>query len=118
MQMMANKKDNRRDEDIRYLIQELQDLKERELVRQVEMEELKEKVECLEVDNRDLYDINGRLEKKVKTIEQLRRSKRISAKTASASASASASAATATAKAVGKKAKAVFGGLGGSRKKK
>ena len=102
---MAKETDNRRDEDIQYLIKEMQELKERDSMRQVEMEELKEKVEDLEDDNQDLYDANAILEKKVKTLE-LRRSKRISAK--------------AVGKTVGKGAKAVFGlGLGlGSNKKK
>ena len=73
---MAKETDNRRDEDIRYLLKEMQELKERDSMRQVQIEVLKENVEDLETDNRDLYDANDRLEKKVKTLE-LRRSKRI-----------------------------------------
>ena len=73
---MAKESDNRRDQDIRYLLQAVQELKERDEQRQLEVEELKENVDNLIEDNEELRDDNDRLAKKVAKCEP-RRSKRL-----------------------------------------
>ena len=73
---MAKESDNRRDQDIRYLLQAVQELKERDEQRQLEVEELKENVDNLTMDNEELRDDNDRLAKKVAKCGP-RRSKRL-----------------------------------------
>ena len=73
---MAKESDNRRDQDIRYLLQAVQELKERDEQRQLEVEELKENVDSLIFDNDELREDNDRLAKKVAKCGP-RRSKRL-----------------------------------------
>ena len=76
LQSMAKESDNRRDQDIRYLLQAVQELKERDEQRQLEVEELKENVDNLILDNDELREDNDRLAKKVAKCGP-RRSKRL-----------------------------------------
>jgi len=76
LQSMAKESDNRRDQDIRYLLQAVQELKERDEQRQLEVEELKENVDNLILDNDGLREDNDRLAKKVAKCGP-RRSKRL-----------------------------------------
>lgn len=73
---MAKESDNRRDQDIRYLLRAVQELKERDEQRQLEVEELKENIDNLIIDNDELRDDNDRLAKKVAKCGP-RRSKRL-----------------------------------------
>jgi FtsZ-binding cell division protein ZapB len=77
LQSMAKESDNRRDEDIQYLLLAVQQLKERDQQRQFEIEELKENVDNLIIDNEELRDDNDRLAKKIAKCEPTRRSKRL-----------------------------------------